>query len=75
MNIVIFLRSPQPSILLKGASSKPSASRPTNIIVERLGKVFFEGIGLIFERFCTSLAKPPVQAIRSAGWLQSFAPQ
>jgi hypothetical protein len=33
---------PQPSILIEGASSKRSASRPTITILERLGKVFFE---------------------------------
>src|SRR6476660_3063605 len=44
----MIIRSPA---LIKGASSKRSASRPTSIILERLGKVFFGGIGRIFERF------------------------
>ena len=43
---------PQPSILIEGASSKRSASRPTSTILERLGKVFerflhFLGYGAI----------------------------
>jgi hypothetical protein len=47
-------------------------SSPQSVV--RLGKVFFEGKSEgSLSGFCTSLAKPTAQVIRSAGWLRRYS--